>query len=271
MLTVKDLTYHHSKRFGINEMNLELPKGEVISIIGPNGSGKSTLLRLIAALLQPQNGEIILDGKNIVSANRKDIAKQLTMLPQTHDVTLDFTVRELVEFGRNPYKRKFAPFSQKDKEIVDWALALANVKQYEHQHLTSLSGGERQRAWIAMVLAQSTEYLLLDEPTTFLDIVHQLEILEVVQTINQQYNRTVIMILHDLNQAAQYSDRLIVMKDGTIYQQGSPEEVFSEKMFEEVFGISVSIHDMDGKPMFIPKRFKRKGKKECTSLPIPFA
>ncbi|REJ20364.1 MAG: iron ABC transporter ATP-binding protein [Caldibacillus debilis] len=271
MLTVKDLTYRHSKRFGIDKLNLEFPKGEVISIIGPNGSGKSTLLRLIAALLRPEKGAIILDGKNIVSSNRKAIARQLTMLPQTHDSALDFTVRELVEFGRNPHKRKFAPFSREDKAIIDWALALANVKKYEHRPLFSLSGGERQRAWIAMVLAQRTDYLLLDEPTTFLDIVHQLEILEVIHAINQQDNRTVIMVLHDLNQAAQYSDRLIVMKDGAVYQQGSPEEVFSERMFAEVFGIAVSIHEMDGKPMFVPKRLKRRGKEECTSLPIPSA
>lgn len=263
MFAVKELTHWYTDRFALQDINIDFPKGEIISIIGPNGSGKSTLLRLMAVLLKCQRGQIIIDGKNVADQNRKSLAKQLTMLPQTQDLTLDFTVRELVEFGRQPHKRTWGALTTEDREIVDWAMSLANVQSYANESLTSLSGGERQRAWIAMVLAQQTEYVLLDEPTTFLDIVHQLEILDVVQKINQQYRRTVIMILHDLNQAAQYSDRLIVMKEGSVYQQGHPKEVFTEKMFAEVFGIPVSIHEMDGKPMFIPKKGKREVKKEC--------
>ena len=206
MISVNKVFYAHSERFQMQNMNVHIKAGEVVSLIGPNGSGKSTLLRLIARLLKQSEGDIVLDGKSIHTMKSADVAKQLAMLPQMHDHQLDLTVKELIEFGRGPHKLWRGRLNKEDEEIVDWALSVTNLAGYEHRLLQSLSGGERQRAWIAMTLAQRTNVLLLDEPTTFLDIVHQLEVMELVKRLNEEFGMTIIMVLHDINQAAQYSD-----------------------------------------------------------------
>ncbi|WP_442604353.1 ABC transporter ATP-binding protein [Paenibacillus sp. KN14-4R] len=235
-------------------MNLEVREGEILSLIGPNGSGKSTLLRLLARLLDPVRGEVWLDGKVLRNMSSSDIAKKLAMLPQMHDHQLEFTVRELVEFGRHPHKKWFERLSDADEEIIAWALSVTNLTPYENRALPSLSGGERQRAWIAMAIAQRPKVLLLDEPTTYLDISHQLEVMELVQSLNRQFNMTVIMVLHDINQAAQYSDRLVVMKKGEVVYDGIPQCVLCKPMFQNVFDIEVDIYDDGDKPFFTPKR-----------------
>lgn len=254
VLLTDDLSFRHSGQFALQGLNLSVEEGEIISLLGPNGSGKSTLLKLMARLLEPHQGSVILDGKELSSMNTVDVARKLSMLPQMNDHQLDLTVRELVEFGRHPHKPWFQRLDHEDHRIVDWTLEVTGLMSYEHRFLQSLSGGERQRAWIAMSLAQKPQVLLLDEPTTYLDIAHQLEVMELIQQLNQEYRMTVIMVLHDINQASQYSDRLVVMKKGTIEYDGPPECVLCQAMFQHIFDIEVEIYKEGEKPFFTPKR-----------------
>ncbi|MFJ8527988.1 ABC transporter ATP-binding protein [Bacillus sp. NPDC094106] len=263
MLSVKTVFYEHSERFQIQNMNVHIKAGEIVSLIGPNGSGKSTLLRLIARLLNPGTGEIILDRKNIHTMKSADVARKLAMLPQMQDYQPDLTVKELVEFGRQPHKSWNSRLNKEDEDIVNWALAVTKLEGYEYRLLQSLSGGERQRAWIAMTLAQRTNVLLLDEPTTFLDIVHQLEVMELVKRLNEEFGMTIVMVLHDINQAAQYSDRLLVLKQGEIQYDGVPECVLCHQMFQHIFGIEADIFQGSEKIFFTPKRICEKGEELC--------
>jgi len=254
VLSAKHITYQHSDHFCIEDIHIDIQKGEIVSLIGPNGSGKSTLLRLLSHVLKPIGGTVLLDGSEIHTLSRKAIAKKMAMLPQTNNHQLDMTVRELVEFGRNPHKGWFQSLNEEDEKVIRWALEMTNLQSYEYRFLHSLSGGERQRAWIAMALAQRPEVLLLDEPTTYLDISHQLEVMELIQMLNHQLGMTVVMVLHDINQAAQYSDRMIVMKDGKIQYDDRTQCVICKQMFQDIFGIDVDIRYEGDKPFFIPIR-----------------
>ncbi len=200
-LTSKDLSFQHTDTFSIKQLSVKFEKGKVISIIGPNGSGKSTLLHLLTTLLPHKEGYIYIDGKEIHHMKQKQIARMLTMLPQTQDHQLDLTVRDLVKHGRFPHRKWHERLNNEDVKKVDWAISVTNMTHLQHRLLQTLSGGERQRAWIAMALSQSTKVLLLDEPTTYLDISHQLEVMELVQFLNKKYQMTIIMVLHDINQA----------------------------------------------------------------------
>lgn len=235
-------------------MSLQLKKGEVISIIGANGSGKSTVLRLLTKLIQPNKGNVYLEGEELSTISQRDIAKKMTMLPQVHDHYMDLTVLDLIKHGRNPYLKWYETLSTNDNEIIEFAIKATNLEHLKYRPLPSLSGGERQRAWIAMSLAQTPEILILDEPTTYLDIAHQLEVMELVRQLNEQNGITIVMVLHDLNQAAKYSHRLIAMKNGHIVDQGTPKRIFSREFFKNVFGIDVNIYyDDENSPFFIPK------------------
>jgi iron complex transport system ATP-binding protein len=262
VLLAKRIDYNYSEVFGLKAIELEIKQGEIVGLIGPNGSGKSTFLRLLSRLITPKSGEIVLDGKGIQQLKSIEIAKQLAMLPQMNEHRLDITVRELIEFGRHPHKNWFDRMNEEDADIINWALSLTKLEKYEHRFLHSLSGGERQRAWIAMAIAQRPKILLLDEPTTYLDIAHQLEVMELVQTLNREFGMTVVMVLHDINQAAQYSDRLIVMKDGAIEYDGIPQCVLCKNMFEHIFDIDVDIYNDGEKPFFTPKRICPR-REEC--------
>ena len=263
MLLTNKVAFRHSETFSLEDINVEITKGEIVSLIGPNGSGKSTMLRVISNLLKPNEGSVLLDGNEIKTLSRQAIAKKLTMLPQVHNNELDLTVRELVSFGRNPHKGWFQKLDYEDEKIIDWALEVTNLQSYEFRFLQSLSGGERQRAWIAMAVAQRPSVLLLDEPTTFLDIAHQLEVMELVQMLNERFGMTIVMVLHDINQAAGYSDRLIVMKNGRIEYDGNSACVICKQMFQDIFEIDVDIYNDGERPFFTPKRNICKSKDEC--------
>lgn len=255
MLRTDAISYEHDlTKFQLDQITIDIQQGEIVSLIGPNGSGKSTLLRVISRLLKPNSGAVYLGEHNIRDMKANDVAKTLTMLPQMNNHQLDLTVRELVEFGRHPHSGKKMKLSQEDIDIVDWAIEVTGLKHMEHRLLPSMSGGERQRAWIAMTVAQHPKVLLLDEPTTYLDIAHQLEVMELVTELNQKYNMTVIMVLHDINQAAQYSDRLIVLKGGKLYYDGLPHCVLCKEMFESIFEIEADITLKAGRPVFTPLR-----------------
>lgn len=268
MLSVRQLQFGRPPSFQLQAMDFDIEAGSIVSLIGPNGSGKSTLLRLLARLLQPERGEVVLNGQDIHALPSVEIARQLAMLPQMQDHQLDLTVQELVEFGRMPHKAWFERLSGEDQDIVQWAMGLTRLQGYEHRFLNTLSGGERQRAWIAMALAQRTQLLLLDEPTTYLDIAHQMEVMELVKMLNETYGMTILMVLHDINQAAQYSDRLLVLKKGQIEYDGNPECVLCNAMFEDVFGIEVEVHKVGEKPFFTPRKRCEPGGVACPQKPL---
>lgn len=238
----------------IKGAGLEVKKGEIVTIIGANGSGKSTILKTLARSLKPGQGNVYLDGKSIFSLDTKDLAKKMAILPQIHSVPEDFTVRDLVSYGRFPHLGVTGRLHPEDFEAVDEALCMTKMEPLQHRLVATLSGGERQRAWIALALAQKPEVLLLDEPTTFLDISHQFELLELISRLNREMGLTILMVLHDLNQAARYSNRLIVLKDGKVYRSGTPKEIINSDVLSEVFNIQVKIlHDPEYEcPYFIP-------------------
>lgn len=247
-----NIEYKQSATFSLNEMSLSIPNQQITSIIGPNGSGKSTTLRILTNLIKPNKGMVLIDGKEIAQIKPKQLAKKITMLSQIQNSQMDIMVRDLVANGRIPHRKWYEGLSKKDNELIDWAISVTNLEHLQYRSIYTLSGGERQRAWIAMAIVQSPEILLLDEPTTFLDISHQIELLELVQYLNKELQMTIVMVLHDINQAAQYSHQLIVMRDGTVLKEGSPKEVFDEALFKDVFHIEAKILEEDGILYYVP-------------------
>jgi iron complex transport system ATP-binding protein len=225
----------------IPEMDIVIDKPEIISIIGPNGSGKSTLLKALSRILSPLAGCVLLDGKDIHQLQPVQVAKIMAILPQTVHAPGDMTVYDLVAYGRMPYKKMFEKLDSDDQECMAAALEATGIRQMLHRRLDSLSGGERQRAWLAMALAQEPRLLLLDEPTTYLDIHHQLELMKLVRKLHQDRQITVIMVLHDLNHAARFSQRMIAVKDGLLFADGPVEEVFTVENLRALYGIETTI------------------------------
>ncbi|MCR1973338.1 ABC transporter ATP-binding protein [Clostridium sporogenes] len=256
MINIQDFTIGYNNKVIVKNFNLKVDKGDMLTIIGPNGSGKSTVLKAIGRLLKPMEGIIHLDGKLLWDMNNKDIAKEMACLSQHNSAPKDMTIRRIVGFGRNPHKAWFESLNKEDEEIIDWALENTNLKHMENKKITSVSGGERQRAWLAMALAQKPKVLLLDEPTTYLDINNQIEILELVRQLNKNLKLTVVMVLHDLNQAAKYSNRVLVLKNGEIQALGKPEEILNKKLIRDVYSVDMNIlkNQFGEKLIFIPKK-----------------
>ncbi len=218
--------------FRLDNISASIPKGKITGIVGPNGSGKSTLLKVMTRLLDADKGEVQIEQRPLKDYSTKELARSVSMLPQSKSGLPELTVRELVAYGRSPHKRLFeSRMKQEDEAIIDWALEITGTKRHENRMFHTLSGGEQQKARIAMALAQKTDILLLDEPTTYLDIAHQLDVMEMLQKINQEYNLTILMVLHDLQQAAHYCDYLIAMKRGKIVTTGTPEDILSREFF----------------------------------------
>jgi len=254
MLIAKNLKIGYDERVVIDDLSLEFNKGEVTSIIGPNGSGKSTLLKALSGMILPKQGEVLLAGENIKNIKRKEISRKLCLLAQTNQAPDDLTVEQLVYYGRIPHKKWYERRDLEDNELVNWSIEETGLTDYTHTPIGMLSGGERQRAYIAQALCQKSNILLLDEPTTHLDISYQLELMELIREINKKFNITIVMVLHDLNQASRYSDRLIMMKDGAIIAEGRPEEVITQEMMYQVYRVKCEIdHDtVSGKPRVYP-------------------
>lgn len=225
----------------VNQLDVEIPDGKITSIIGPNGCGKSTLLKALSRLIGCKEGQILLDGKDIHTQSTKEIAKKIAILPQSPEVADGLTVGELVSYGRFPHQKGFGRLTEEDKKEIDWALNVTGTYEFRYRAINDLSGGQRQRVWIAMALAQKTDIIFLDEPTTYLDISHQLEILELVQSLNENHGATIIMVLHDINQAIRFSDHLIAMKAGDIIAQGETEAVLTKDILERVFNIDAEL------------------------------
>jgi iron complex transport system ATP-binding protein len=253
-LSTHKLNISYSQRQVIDSLELTLPSAKVSVLIGSNGCGKSTLLKAMARLLTPQSGSVMLDGMDIHASHTAQVARKLAILPQTPVAPEGVTVRQLVSLGRFPYQNWLRQWSEEDERQVDEALRLTGTDALQQHPVDALSGGQRQRVWIAMTLAQATPTLLLDEPTTYLDLAHQIEILELLRELNQQQGKTIVMVLHDLNLACRYADYLVALRDGRVYAQGAPKQIMTETLVRDVFNLRCRIIDdpFFHTPMCIP-------------------
>lgn len=240
-ISVQNLSVAYENNTIIEDMNLSIPKGKISIIIGANGCGKSTLLKTIARINKPKSGDIFINGNNTKKIKEKNIAKEVSFLPQGPTCPSGLTVRELVAFGRFPHQKMIGGLNEHDKKIIDWAIEETGLKEFADKVVDNLSGGQRQRAWIALVLAQETEIIMLDEPTTYLDMSYQLEVLEVLQKLNRSKNITVVIVLHELNNACRFADNIIGLKKGKIICEGKPSEVINRETLKKIYGIDASL------------------------------
>ncbi|AQY50752.1 iron ABC transporter ATP-binding protein [Listeria weihenstephanensis FSL R9-0317] len=253
-LKTDNLQIAYDKRVIVDALNIEIPKGKITALVGANGSGKSTILKTMSRLMKPSKGNVFLDGKAIHRQSTKEIAKQLAILPQNPSAPEGLTVTELVSYGRSPHQSGLKSMSVKDRDMIAWAIRVTSLGDFADRSIDSLSGGQRQRAWIAMALAQETDILFLDEPTTFLDMTHQLEVLMLLKQLNLTENRTIVMVVHDLNHASRFADHMIAIRSGQVISEGSPVHVMTEKTLEDVFGIKADImlDPRTGVPLCLP-------------------
>lgn len=240
-ISVKNLSVAYESNTIIEDMNLSIPKGKISIIIGANGCGKSTLLKTIARINKPKSGDILINNKNINKVKEKDIAREVAFLPQGPVCPSGLTVRELVAFGRFPHQKMIGGLNNHDKDIIDWAIKETGLSEFADREVENLSGGQRQRAWIAMTLAQETDIIMLDEPTTYLDMSYQLEVLEVLQKLNREKQITVVIVLHELNNACRFADNIIGLKKGKIVCQGRPLDVINKENLKEIYGIDAKL------------------------------
>lgn len=238
---IEQLRVGYDDNIIIESLNLCVPKGEITMVIGSNGCGKSTLIKSIGRILSPKSGSIKINGTNIKKQASKELAQKMAVLPQNPKVPAGLLVSELVSYGRFPYQTPFGGLSQHDLEKIHWAMEATGVLEFKDRSVDSLSGGQRQRVWIAMAIAQETEILILDEPTTYLDMAHQLEILKLLQKINKEYNTTIIMVLHELNNATKFATHLIGMKRGEVIFAGKPIDVVTKENLKKIYGIDATL------------------------------
>ncbi|MBA9083725.1 iron complex transport system ATP-binding protein [Fontibacillus solani] len=253
-LEAKGLTLSYGNKTVIQQLNLQIPEGKITVLIGSNGCGKSTLLRSLARLLKPVEGSVIIDGRELAQWSTKEIAKRLAVLPQGPVAPEALTVEQLVKQGRYPHQSWLSQWSKEDEWMVAKALEETGMADFSDRTVDSLSGGQRQRAWIAMALAQGTDMLLLDEPTTYLDLSHQIEVLDLLYELNEREQRTIVMVLHDLNLACRYAHHIVAVQEGSVYDQGAPEEIMTADLVKSVFQMRCDImkDPLFGTPVFIP-------------------
>ena len=246
-MNIVDLKKKYDGKTVVNSVSFEIPKGKVISLIGPNGAGKSTVMGMISRLIAKDSGEIRFENKDLSQWNSKELAKKLAILTQHNNIQMKLTVRELVAFGRFPYSGN--RLTEEDQEMIDKAIAYMELQEFENRFIDELSGGQRQRAYIAMVIAQDTEYVLLDEPTNNLDIYHSSNMMNIVRRLCDELGKTVILVLHELNYAAFYSDYICAFVDGKIAKFGTVEEVMNKKTLSEIYNVDFQIIHIGGKPL----------------------
>ena len=246
MMKVKALSFSYGKNRILNNISLKIPKGRITTILGANGCGKSTLFSLMTKNLVPDRGRIFLQRKNIGGMSLGEFAKRVSIVHQYNTAADDMTVERLVSMGRTPYHKMFSGADGDDEKLINMALEVTNLLEFKEREIGKLSGGQRQRVWIAMALAQNTKLLFLDEPTTYLDIRYQLEILELVKKLNREFGITIVMVLHEINQAIRFSDSIIGLKDGNVLAQGNPEEIITSELLEQLYGVKLGVTEIDG-------------------------
>jgi ABC-type cobalamin/Fe3+-siderophores transport system ATPase subunit len=238
----------------VHDVGLDLAAGEITALVGPNGSGKSTLLRTLARVLRPSTGAVLLDGRELHARPSREVARRLALLPQDASAPDGVTVRQLVELGRQPHIARLGFLRRADRDAVTWALDAAGITDFADRLVDTLSGGERQRAWLALALAQKTSLLLLDEPTTYLDVRHQLDVLDLVRRLNREHGLTVCWVLHDLNAAAAYSDQMVWLRDGRVVARGTPADILNADLVRRTFDVEATVltEPRSGRPVFLP-------------------
>ena len=251
IINIEQLSFSYGEQNVLTQLNMAIKKGKITTLIGANGCGKSTLLNIITKNLKPYSGSIFINGQEISDIKLKDFARNVAIVHQYNTAQSDITVETLVSYGRIPYKKLGEFYNKEDEEKIKWALEVTNTYKYKDRALSELSGGQKQRVWIAMALAQDTKLLLLDEPTTYLDIRYQLQILKLVKMLNQEYGFTVVMVLHDINQSLYYSDEIVALKNGKVLVQGEPEKVITSETVKQVYDIDLKLSTVDGKPYVI--------------------
>ena len=251
MFTLDAVRFDLNARTLLHPLTLDIPSGQMVGLIGHNGSGKSTLLKILARQLHPTHGQVALDGKNLPAWKNRDFARQVAYLPQQLPAAEGITARELVGFGRYPWHGALGRIGKADQEQIERAMHLTDVEQFADRLVDNLSGGERQRVWLAMLLAQNSRYLLLDEPTSALDIAHQVEVLALIHDLSRQLDLGVLVVLHDVNMAARYCDRLLALHGGKLLMQGSPDELMHSEALEAIYGIPMRVmqHPESGSPI----------------------
>lgn len=253
-MTVDGLSVGYDGVSVVHDVDLEIPAGKITTLIGSNGSGKSTILKTMSRLIAPTDGCVCLEGRSVHDMPTKQVAQKLALLPQGAQTPNGITVNDLVEYGRFPYRGRLSGLSSKDREIIRWALSSTSMTELADRQMDQLSGGQRQRGWIAMALAQRTGILFLDEPTTYLDISHQLDVLELLRRLNGEQGVTIVMVLHDLNHAVMFSDYLVAIKDGRKHCSGTPEDVVTPQTLREVFDVEAEVirHPVLDVPVCLP-------------------
>lgn len=253
-LHTENLSVGYEERLIVDRLSITIPEGKITALVGANGCGKSTILKTLARILKPSSGGVYLNGKWIEKQCTKQIAKQLSILPQGPEAPEGLTVSELVAYGRFPHQKRFGSLTHEDKRMIEWAISVTGLSPLADRSVCNLSGGQRQRAWIAMALAQGTELLLLDEPTTYLDMAHQLEVLKLLRTLNDEAGRTVVMVIHDLNHAARFAHHIIAIANGKVVMEGPPAHVVTPDVLLSVFGIEAEViaDPRTGNPLCIP-------------------
>ena len=251
-MEIKEISFSYQDKIKrLDHVEASIPKGKITTILGPNGSGKSTLLGVLTNNLQPQVGQVILDGAAIKKYKPKELAKKLGVVHQQNSAPADMTVEKLVYYGRLPHKNTFSPNDEKDEQMVNWAIECTGLTEKRNDPIDTLSGGQQQRVWIAMALAQDTPFLFLDEPTSNLDIFYQYEILELVKKLCDEHGLTIVMVLHDINQAIQYSHNIVAMKKGKVIEKGNPKKIITEQLIQEIYGVKVVLKNDDDLGLYI--------------------
>lgn len=247
-MEIRNLHFRYDDKKILNGLDISFEKGKITTLLGANGSGKSTLFKICTRNLRQQSGIVMLDEKNIFYMNNKEFAKKVAIVHQHNRITGDITVKQLVTYGRTPYLKFMKKIDTQDEEAINWALKETDLENIKHNEVNKLSGGQKQRVFIAMALAQMSEIIFLDEPTTYLDIKYQIDLLELIKRLNEQYSKTIVMVLHDINQAIRYSDKLIGLKNGNIIFNDTPKKCINEKNISDLYGINLNIKEINNIP-----------------------
>ena len=248
-MKILNLSKSYSHKAVVSDVSFEIPKGKVTSLIGPNGAGKSTILNMISRLISRDSGDIVFDGKDIKSYKSNELSKKLAILTQTNNIQMKLTVKELVTFGRFPYSG--SNVTSEDMQKVDEAIEYMELTDFEDKFIDELSGGQRQRAYIAMVIAQDTEYIFLDEPTNNLDIYHSSNMMKIVRKLCDELGKTVVLVLHEINYAAFYSDYICAFKDGSLHKAGTVNEIINKETLKDIYNVDFEILNIENKPLSI--------------------